>query len=94
MKLDLKVAAGAAFLGVALAGGASASTVFSEPLATPTPVIQYALAGGQQEASQFTLGADTQITGATFYGAAYTSTAATGALPTQFTIQFFSSLNN
>lgn len=89
MNFGFRATAGAALLTFALASSASATIVFSEPLATPTPTVQYSLAGGQQEASQFLLASTTEITEATFYGAALG-----GSLPTVFTVQFFSSLNN
>jgi len=89
MKLTLNAFAGAALVLLSLPSGASAATVISQPLATPTPTIQYSLVGGQQEASQFTLGSTTSITGATFYGAALS-----GPIPSIFTIQFYSSHSN
>ena len=80
------IAVSVAISTLALASSAAATTVFSEGLETPFPTAQFSKADGQQEASQFQLGANTAITGATFYGASYYG----GPLPSIYTIQFFS----
>jgi hypothetical protein len=90
VKINCNIAVSAALFSLVLASGASASTVFSESLETPFPTGQYSVAGGQQEASEFTLSANTQITSATFYGALYGG----GSFPSIYKIQLFSSVNN
>ena len=89
MKVTAYMLAAVGLAAMALPTSAYATTVFSQSLSA-NPIAQFSLLNGQQEFSQFSLSANTAITGATFDGRSYGG----GALPANFVIQFFSSVSN
>ena len=89
MKVPAYIIAAVGFAAMTLPTSAYATTVFSQSLAA-APIAQFSLLNGQQEFSQFSLSANTAITGATFDGRSYYG----NALPATYVIQFFSSVAN